>query len=149
MADRRSALVAAAFDASPSECAVLAPDGRILAVNRAWQRFGTQNGAGSGCGVGANYRRVTERSAAAGDDVAAVVVAALVAVLEGHAPRARLDYPCHSPTEQRWFRLRLEPLRGRPELLVVHDDITEHVREVLQPERRAPGIDRTAPRADL
>jgi hypothetical protein len=122
-------LTASAFHALPSECAVLTPDGMILAVNRAWRRFGEQNGAGPDCGVGANYLRTTERAAAAGDDVAAVASAALTAVVTGHAPRALLDYPCHSPQQERWFRLRAEPIPGRADVLVVHTEVTDQLRE--------------------
>ena len=125
----RSRLVigAAAFDRAPSESAVIAVDGTVLAVNRAWRQFGERNGAGSTCGPGANYLQVTERAAEAGDEVAAAVLAALTAVRSGHAPRARMDYPCHGPDGPRWFRLHAEPLPGRSDLLLVHDDITGHV----------------------
>ncbi len=128
----RLLLGAAAFDASPSECAVVASDGTILAVNQAWRRFGEANGAGALCGAGANYLQVTQRAAAAGDEVAVTAAAALSAVLSRDAPRARMDYPCHSPHTQRWFRLHAELLPGRGDLLVVHDDITEHVQENLR-----------------
>lgn len=135
------ALTAAAFDAWPSECAVLAPDGTILLVNEAWRRYGDENGAGALCGPGADYLRVTQRAADTGDDVAGVVLASLTAVLSGNAPRARLDYPCHSPDQQRWFRLTAEPLPGRPEVLVVHDDIT-HLTDITD---ITDLTDRTAP----
>ena len=123
------ALTVAAFDAWPSECAVLAADGMILSVNAAWRRFGDRNGAGSRCGPGVNYLAVTDRAAASGDEVAAVVAAALTAVFTGDAPTARVDYPCHSPHEQRWFRLHAQPLPGRRNVLLVHDDITGHVQQ--------------------
>ncbi|HSP37481.1 MAG TPA: ATP-binding protein [Frankiaceae bacterium] len=126
------ALTASAFDALPSECAVLTPDGVILAVNRAWRWFGDQNDAGARCGVGTNYLQVTDRAAAAGDDVASVASSALAAVFSGDAPRALLDYPCHSPEQERWFRLGAEPMPGRHDVLVVHTDITQQVREGLR-----------------
>ena len=110
---RPLALTAAAFDAWPSACAVVAPDGMILAVNTAWRTFGEQNGAGSRCGPGTNYLDVTDRAAAAGDEVAGAVAAALTAVFSGDAPTARIDYPCHSPQQQRWFRLHARPLPRR------------------------------------
>src|SRR5258706_609267 len=55
------------------------------------------------------------------------------AVLEGLLPEFKLEYPCHSPTEQRWFLLRVTPLPGAPGAggapggaVVAHLDITEH-----------------------
>ena len=107
----------------------MATDGTLLAVNQAWRRFGEENGAGALCGPGANYLRVTRRAADGGDDTAAVVLAALEAVLGGGAPRACMDYPCHAPLTQRWFRLRAERLPGRRELLITHQDITAAVPE--------------------
>ncbi|HSP36901.1 MAG TPA: hypothetical protein VLR26_04025 [Frankiaceae bacterium] len=35
---------------------------------------------------------------------------ALAAVFSGDAPRALLDCPCHSSEQERWFRLRAEPM---------------------------------------
>lgn len=123
----RITLIAAAFDAWPTESVILSPDGTILAANGAWRRFGEDNGAGARCGPGTNYLRVTQAAVASGDETAEVVLDSLEAVLSGSAPRARLDYPCHSPDEQRWFRLLAATLPGRREVLVVHDDISDLV----------------------
>lgn len=147
------ALTASAFDAIPSECAVLTPDGVIQAVNRAWRLFGEQNNAGARCGVGTNYLQVTDRAAATGDDVATVAALALAAVFNGAAPRALLDYPCHSPEWARWFRLRAEPMPGRRDILVMHSEITQQVREGLRLQgwdglgRGTGGVQPLAPRA--
>ena len=98
----RSLLAGAAFDVLPGVGAVLDSSGVILLVNESWRRFGRENGAGAACGVGIDYLRTCDRAAESGDEVAGVVSAALTAVLAGHAPKAALDYPCHSPSEQRW-----------------------------------------------
>ena len=130
MGDRAGRLAAAAFDALASEAAVLDGDGVVLLVNEAWREFGRQNGAGASCGVGSDYLGVCERSSATGDEIAAVVEAAIRAVLEGHAPRAALDYPCHSPDQQRWFSLRVQPLGAVDGVLVQHDEVTPRVQAV-------------------
>ena len=117
----RSVLAGAAFDVLPGVGAVLDSSGVILLVNESWRRFGRENGAGSACGVGIDYLRTCDRAAESGDEVAAVVSAALTAVLAGHAPEAALDYPCHSPSEQRWFHLTVRPLAGGRRVLVLHD----------------------------
>ena len=103
-------LAAAAFDALPTQAVVLDADGVVVLVNEAWRASGRQAGAGPGCGVGVSYVDVCARAAARGDELAGVVEAALRAVLGGHAPRAELDYPCHTPCEQRWFHLVARPL---------------------------------------
>ena len=51
------------------------------------------------------------------------MTAALTAVLSGHAAEAGLDYPCHSPEQQRWFHLSIRPLQGHHRLLVLHDQL--------------------------
>ena len=121
----------AAFDVLPSEAAVLDTNGVILLVNESWRRFGRENGAGAACGAGVDYLRTCERSAASGDHVAAAVTAALTAVLSGHAAEAALDYPCHSPEQERWFHLSIRPLKGQRRLLVLHDQLPAERVQVL------------------
>ena len=51
------------------------------------------------------------------------------AVLAGDVREFALDYPCHSPGEQRWFRMTvssLDPIR-RAGAVVMHVDISESV----------------------
>ena len=92
--------------------------------------FGSHNGADALCGPGANYLHVTDRAASAGDLVAATASTALLAVFTGDAPTARIDYPCHAPDEQRWFRLLIKMMPSQHEVLVVHDNITDYLQEV-------------------
>ena len=49
-----------------------------------------------------------------------------VAVLGGDVPEFTMDYPCHSPSESRWFRMDVTPLDPgrRSGFLVSHMDIT-------------------------
>ncbi len=122
-------LAAPSFAALPAEAVVLDPDGVVVLANEAWYRYGQENGAGARCGIGSNYLQVCVDAARSGEEQAGVVAAALSAVLDGHAPVAELDYPCHSPDAQRWFRLRATRLPGRDQVLVVHDEITDHVEQ--------------------
>jgi diguanylate cyclase (GGDEF)-like protein len=48
-------------------------------------------------------------------------------VLEGSLDELRLEYPCHSPDELRWFELRATPLKhhGLRGAVVVHSPITQ------------------------
>lgn len=115
----------------PSEAAILDEAGTLILVNRAWRDFGIDNGAGSTtCGVGSNYLDVCQHAASRGDPVASAAHAALTAVLHGHTDAARLDYPCHSPTQQRWYQLRAHPLPGPHRVLVLHDDVTNRLQEL-------------------
>ena len=122
----RSRLALAAFEALPSEAAVLDTNGVILMVNESWRQFGRDNGAGAACGAGVDYLRTCETSARGGDQIAAAVAASLIAVLSGHAPEAALDYPCHAPQEERWFHLSIRPLTGQRRVLVLHERLPGH-----------------------
>lgn len=121
----------AIIDALPEHVAVLDPTGMILTVNAAWTRFALANGGvhGSSLGVGTNYLEVCGGSAggpADGDAGSAQNAArGIRAVLGGEAPSFTLEYPCHSPTEQRWFVMNVAPVR-HPGLgaVVSHVNIT-------------------------
>jgi two-component system CheB/CheR fusion protein len=42
----------------------------------------------------------------------ASAIGGLRAVLEGALPSFSIQYPCHSPTEQRWFVMNVAPIPG-------------------------------------
>ena len=113
------------LDALPDSLAVLDQSGTIVAVNRAWETFARENGGpdvatGS---IGSNYLAVCR--AASHDAIARQVLHGLRAILAGTELCFVLEYPCHSPTKQRWFRLRAVPLPGdQRSAVVVHTNIT-------------------------
>lgn len=46
-------------------------------------------------------------------------------MIAGDLPEFALEYPCHSPTEARWFQMRVTPLTGpRRGVVVAHKNIT-------------------------
>jgi PAS domain-containing protein len=100
------------LDALAEHVAVLQPDGTIAAVNRSWNSFCSSNGGNPGqWGVGANYHEVCWRAATvAADDDAARAHAGIKSVLLGQLASFTLEYPCHSPSERRWFLLSATPL---------------------------------------
>jgi len=107
--------------------AVLDARGTILAVNQAWERFATDNGGHDPSSyIGMDYLAVCERSAASDPDgTVQSALDGLRAVLRGEADSFLLEYPCHSPTEERWFCLRATRSSGTERLLVVaHENIT-------------------------
>jgi CRP/FNR family transcriptional regulator len=117
------------FQASRDHLAILDEVGNIVLVNRAWTRFARENGAPDpiGVAVGANYLEVCRRAAAdTNDDDVKATLAGIVAVLNGAAPHFECEYPCHSPSEQRWFLMtatRLD-LHGCVWAILSHRDIT-------------------------
>lgn len=124
----------AVLNSVTAEIAVLDGDGRILMVNQAWRRFAPANQEGvdprtPGTGVGTNYLAVCQSAQASLDADAASAGEGIRAVLAGRLPHFYLEYPCHSPQQQRWFSMSVTPLQGR-ELqgaVVSHEDITERI----------------------
>lgn len=120
------ALRAAAFDALPSQVAVLDRSGTILATNDRWAGFAVDNGvAVQPEMIGENYLDACE---AAEDDADAQAAAAGIrAVIDGNSEDFSFEYPCHSPDERRWFMMRTIPVTYGEEafVLVMHIDITE------------------------
>jgi len=133
------------IDSLPEHVALLDGQGSIRQVNRAWAEFArcnTPEGQDGGTGVGTNYLAVLARSTAPDS---AEVLRGLQQVLTGVRAGLRVTYPCHSPTEQRWFVMQVSPLHGsggRAErgAVVTHLDVTPWVGPAGPP--GAPGVAR-------
>ena len=114
------------LDALATHIAVLDSQGLIIAVNRAWTRFANVNGGeGQGYGAGENYLDVMRGSAERGDRSAAQALDGLNTVLAGQSPQFELEYPCHSPNEERWFLMQVSPLPENGGCVVSHVNITK------------------------
>jgi diguanylate cyclase (GGDEF)-like protein/PAS domain S-box-containing protein len=119
------------IDALSKHLCVLDENGTIIAVNKAWRDFAAANGDGQPTDhcldTGANYLaacdNATGDSAAQGREFAA----GIRAVLRGELKNFTLEYPCHSPTEQRWFFGKVSPFHGTGprRVVVTHEDISK------------------------
>ena len=91
-----------------TEVAWLDVRGVIVAVNRAWHRFGLDNGGEPGaCGVGVSYLAVCE---AAGDPTSMGVARAIRRAARGAAPvPVTTTLRCNSAEAVRWFELHVIP----------------------------------------
>jgi diguanylate cyclase (GGDEF)-like protein/PAS domain S-box-containing protein len=118
------------LDGLTAHVCVLDEQGTILAVNRAWRAFAVDNeGAGADLHEGANYLQVCARALVSHlpDGAEASVFAGLLReVLAGQRQQFELDYPCHSPTVQRWYVVRVARMAGNSAVRVVvaHDNVT-------------------------
>jgi PAS domain S-box-containing protein len=127
-AQRSKRFLQSTLDALTSHVAVLDEDGTIVAVNRAWERFAEENGGTAlSCGVGANYLAVCGEAYGMRAQEAPSVIAGIRAVMAGQRPEFSLEYPCHSPTQQRWFILRVTcfDAEGTLRAVITHENITE------------------------
>jgi PAS domain S-box-containing protein len=119
---------AAVLNALPAHIALLDAHGTIVSVNEAWRQFGGTNVLQyPGNDVGLNYLEICEKAEGEGAAGAHEVAAGIRAVLRGETESFSLEYPCHSPTEERWFRLRVVPANVDRQLgvVVMHLNITE------------------------
>ncbi len=120
-----NALFESVFHSLEEQIAVIDSEGRILEVNRAWTDFGRSNGAisGSSC-VGLNYLNAF---GAPNDASAAEALSGIRSVLRGEQAAFYFEYPCHSPTEKRWFTMRVAAMSNQKQgrlFVVSHHNIT-------------------------
>jgi diguanylate cyclase (GGDEF)-like protein len=119
---------AAILNALPAHIALLDAQGRIMSVNQAWRQFADANLLRTPAyGVGLSYLDICDQTRGDASAVAQQVAAGIRAVLAGALKRASLEYPNHSPTEQRWFLMSVTPLTDQAPhgVVVMHLDITE------------------------
>ena len=122
------------LDELPEHSAIVDSSGTIVAVNKAWKRFAKDNGADlSKVLEGANYLHVCERAKGEQSPYALSFGEGLRSVLSSREERFAMEYPCHSPTERRWFVGRVERFGDgdTPLALVAHENVTPGARSVL------------------
>jgi two-component system CheB/CheR fusion protein len=104
----------AILDALPEHIAVLEPDGTIGLVNEAWRRFAIANGDPEllRTGLGTNYLTACQFNDLEDGKIAEQAFQGVKSVLEGSNPLYSMEYPCHSPTEQRWFIVHAAPVKS-------------------------------------
>lgn len=129
--------VRSTLDGLSAHIAILDETGTILAVNHSWRRFADSNPpVTTNVSEGTNYLVVCDQAAGPRSEEAAGFAAAIRAVLSGTLDHFEMEYPCHSPAEQRWFigRITRFPGEGPARVVVAHEDITrsrlaEHKRD--------------------
>ncbi len=122
-------IVRATLDSLSAQIALVDASGEIFLTNEAWKRFARANGTPPHeVSEGANYLDVCDAAGSAGSEDAAALADGLRSVLDGRIEEFAMEYPCHSPTEKRWFVARATRfLAGdvAEGAVVAHEDITE------------------------
>ena len=116
------------LNALPAHIALLDAHGVIRSVNDHWKQFATANGLhGPAHGLGENYVEMCERATGDCSEDAHLAAAGIRMVLRDEAEEFSLEYPCHSPTEKRWFELRATRVQDEeaPGAVVMHIDVTK------------------------
>src|ERR671913_2109017 len=125
---QRSQELQQTLDSLSAHIAILDESGEIIAVNGMWRAFAESNGGNPGkVSEGANYLRVCESATGSHAEEAAAFAEGVRDVLAGRRSNFEMEYPCHSPTEQRWFMGRVTPYfcNERAWAVVAHENTTE------------------------
>src|ERR671911_1404337 len=125
---QRSQELQQTLDSLSAHIAILDESGEIIAVNGMWRAFAEANGSDPGrVSEGANYLRVCESATGLYAEEAAAFAEGIRDVLAGRRATFEMEYPCHSPTEQRWFMGRVTPYfcDEKPWAVVAHENVTE------------------------
>lgn len=123
--------VQSVIDELNANVAVLDSEGTILLVNAGWVRFAAENGdpGGEQTGPGSNYFDSCALESIADGDFARRAVEGIIRVLRRESPAYSLEYPCHSPEQERWFVMLVAP-SGADGAMVTHVDVTGAPRSV-------------------
>jgi PAS domain S-box-containing protein len=117
------------LDSLTDHIVVIDTQGVIAAANASWRRFAQDNGAAGSAqvSIGANYLAVCSGvPESPHTDDAQRAHNGIKAVIDGTQKEYRMEYACHSPTEQRWFILHVLPLSGSPRgAVIIHQNVTQ------------------------
>jgi PAS domain S-box-containing protein len=122
------AFVSNLLNSLPEHVAVLDNHGKVMAVNEPWKRFALENnGNPKDVCVGANYLEVCRQASKVGEPYALKALAGLEAILAGRQDEFAMEYPCHTPANNRWFLMNAKRMSHDSEgIVITHLDITEH-----------------------
>ncbi len=115
------------IDALTSHIAILDEKGTIIAVNRAWKKFGDENGLThqNSC-IGMNYLEVCDAVTGEEIEYAREVASAIRKIQKDEIVEAFVEYPCHSSKEKRWFQEKISKfVMGKGHIIIIHQNITD------------------------
>lgn len=113
------------IDSLNGNVAVLDRNGTIQLVNTGWVQFASDNGdpGAAHSGPGANYFDSCAPDEIVDGDFARRALEGISRVLRREIPAFSLEYPCHSPQQERWFVMLVAPT-GTDGAVVTHVDVS-------------------------
>jgi len=115
-------------DSLSEHVVVIDSDGQILVCNKTWDEFGRDNGCQADFSwLGANYLKACDAAASRGDELGRRAAVGIRSVILGDRKFFSIEYPCHCPTEKRWFSMTVTPfswLEGEY-CVISHQNITK------------------------
>lgn len=121
------AFPAEVLNAHTDHIVVLNDQGEIIFLNSAWLEFSRTNSGDPGtANVGCNYLKVCKESYSRdGSEKAQRAFEGIKSVIDNKRSSFELEYPCHSPTQKRWFSMHCTQMHNRERYIVIaHSDIT-------------------------
>ncbi|NLI80715.1 MAG: PAS domain-containing protein [Deltaproteobacteria bacterium] len=120
-------LARSALNALSANMAILDDEGFILCTNQSWNVFAQSNGSIETSFEGANYLEVCDCAQGDWSEEASIAATGIREVISGIREGFELEYPCHSPDQERWFSMRVTRYRDYERVLVVvsHENIIE------------------------
>jgi PAS domain S-box-containing protein len=118
------------IDSLPANIVVIDQNGLITAINKPWMQFGHGNDSAdeTSIAVGADYLASCKTAPALDDtdsETAHTALQGITAVLEGRQTSFVMDYPCHSPTDKRWYQMSvMRPEADFEGAVISHIDIS-------------------------
>lgn len=126
---KSEAFAKATLDAASAQICVLDASGHILAVNEAWRTFYRRNTSRESRpdpSLGWNYFDACECAEGEGREDAVAMANGIREVMRGEIEQFSMEYPCHGPTENRWFIARVTRFQDASGNVVVsHENITQ------------------------
>ena len=116
------------LDSLAANIVILDKNGIIKYTNKSWRDFAANNGEKPNkVGIGVDYLKVLKKSKDKGADKAKEAYYGIKEVINGAKDEFVLEYPCHSPDEKRWFRMRVSEFKneGPYSVVIHHENITE------------------------
>jgi len=114
-----------------SNICLLDEKGNIEFANASWFNFAKDNNAEIGkISEGCNYLEVCDNARGDDKELAEQAAAGIRSVIAGKEDKFELEYPCHSPSVERWFLVRVTPYQdlentSMRKVVVFHEDITK------------------------
>ncbi|PYF84548.1 MULTISPECIES: diguanylate cyclase [Marinomonas] len=118
----------AVIDSIASQLAVIDSQGNIVYVNKSWCNFGTGSGQKKSSIEWDSINYLTVCDGSSGDDgFGADVAQGIRDLIKGETNEFQIEYPCHTPTEKRWFIMRCTPFDLDDErfIVIVHQDVSQ------------------------
>lgn len=127
--EHSSAIFKQTLDSLAEHIAIIDAEGTIIYVNSSWRKFSdTNQGKCNATCEGINYFSVCSNATGPTSLEASSAMNGLEDILSGKINEFKIEYPCHSQKEKRWFILYITPLTSRHQItgaVVSHIPITD------------------------